>query len=157
MIDTNREITLRFLAQPTDVNFGGKVHGGSVMKWLDEAGYVCATTWSGSYCVTAFVGDMNFRNPIHIGDLVEVHAKIIHTGRSSMHIALALRACSPRKCVFLNSIRCLMVFVAVDEENSTVQVPAWQPISQEDIALEEYAKKSKALRIHNREELELWD
>ena len=39
-------ITLRFLAEPNTVNFGGKVHGGTVMKWIDEAGYACATSWA---------------------------------------------------------------------------------------------------------------
>jgi acyl-CoA hydrolase len=48
----SRSITLRFLAEPTDVNFGGKVHGGAVMKWIDQAGYACAVGWSGYYCVT---------------------------------------------------------------------------------------------------------
>ena len=38
--------TLRFLAAPTDVNWGGKVHGGTVMRWIDEAAYVCAAGWS---------------------------------------------------------------------------------------------------------------
>ena len=38
----NRELTLQFLAEPSDVNFGGKVHGGMVMKWIDQAGYACA-------------------------------------------------------------------------------------------------------------------
>jgi acyl-CoA hydrolase len=49
-------ITLRFLANPSAVKFGGKVHGGTVMKWIDEAGYACATSWSNRYCVTAFTG-----------------------------------------------------------------------------------------------------
>ena len=47
-------ITLRFLAEPSTVNFGGKVHGGTVMKWIDEAGYACATSWSKRYCVTVY-------------------------------------------------------------------------------------------------------
>ena len=47
------EVTFRFLAEPTDVNFGGKVHGGMVMKWIDQAGYAAAVSWSGRYCVTA--------------------------------------------------------------------------------------------------------
>jgi hypothetical protein len=47
--------TLRFLAEPAHVNFGGKVHGGAVMKWIDQAGYACAAGWSGSYCVIVFV------------------------------------------------------------------------------------------------------
>lgn len=42
-------IVLRFLAEPSTVNFGGKVHGGTVMKWIDEAGYACATSWSKRY------------------------------------------------------------------------------------------------------------
>ena len=44
-------IILRFLAEPSTVNFGDKVHGGTVMKWIDEAGYACATSWSKRYCV----------------------------------------------------------------------------------------------------------
>ncbi len=49
------EIEFRFLAEPIHVNFGGKVHGGMVMKWMDQAGYACAAAWSGKYCVTRVV------------------------------------------------------------------------------------------------------
>ena len=42
-----RDITLRFLASPSDVNLFGNVHGGSVMKWIDEAAYACAVGWAG--------------------------------------------------------------------------------------------------------------
>ncbi|HET6552306.1 MAG TPA: hotdog domain-containing protein, partial [Dyella sp.] len=58
------EVNFRFLAQPTDVNFGGKVHGGMVMKWIDQAGYACAVGWSGKYCVTVAVGGIRFVQPI---------------------------------------------------------------------------------------------
>lgn len=146
---TDRAITLRFLAQPTDVNFGGKVHGGSVMKWLDQAGYVCATTWSGSYCVTAFVGDVNFQQPIRVGELVEATAQVIHTGRTSMHIRVDLHACNPRQCTFTKAIRCLMVFVAVDDQGAPVPVPAWTPVTDADRGLELYAKKIMELRKAN--------
>ena len=61
-------ITLRFLAEPSTVNFGGKVHGGTVMKWIDEAGYACATSWAKRYCVTVSVGSIRFQKPIRIGD-----------------------------------------------------------------------------------------
>ena len=47
MAGTSRTLTLRFLAQPTDVNYGGKVHGGMVMKWIDQAGFAAAVGWSG--------------------------------------------------------------------------------------------------------------
>ena len=87
-----RELTLRFLAQPTDVNFGGKVHGGSVMKWIDQAGYACAVGWSGRYCVTVYVGGIRFYKPVLLGSLVEVHARVIYTGKTSMHVAVDVNA-----------------------------------------------------------------
>src|SRR4028119_2083124 len=92
-----REITLRFLAEPTAVNFGGKVHGGAVMKWIDQAGYTCAVGWSGQYCVTVYVGGIRFYQPIFIGHLVEVRARLIFTGRSSMHIAVDVSARDPKE------------------------------------------------------------
>ena len=79
-----RETTFRFLAQPSDVNFGGKVHGGMVMKWIDQAGYAAAVGWSGQYCVTVAVGGIQFVKPILIGDIVVVRCKLIRTGSSSM-------------------------------------------------------------------------
>jgi hypothetical protein len=56
-LERQRGVTLRFLAEPGDVNFGGKVHGGAVMKWIDQVGYTCAAGWTAAYCVTVYVGD----------------------------------------------------------------------------------------------------
>ena len=72
-------VNLRFMAEPSDVNFGGKVHGGSVMKWIDQAGYACAAGWCGGYAVTVYVGGIRFLRPIQIGQLVEVHAHLFTT------------------------------------------------------------------------------
>jgi len=153
MSSTNREITLRFLAQPTDVNFGGNVHGGSAMKWLDQGGYVCATAWSERYCVTAFVGDINFHNPIPVGNIVDVNAKIIHTGKTSMHIAVDLYSSNPRKSDLSKAIHCMMVFVAVDEDGHPVTVPAWTPVNETDISLENYAIRIMEMRKINKKDL----
>ena len=91
-----RDLTLRFLAEPTDVNYGGKVHGGIVMKWIDQAGYAAAVGWSGRYSVTVAVGGIRFVAPVRISDLVAVSAKLIHTGNSSMHFAIEVRARATR-------------------------------------------------------------
>src|SRR6056297_2511272 len=101
IMDKKREITLSFLAEPKEINFGGKVHGGSVMKWIDQAGYACAVGWSGSYCVTVYVGGIKFHKPLKIGDLVNVTAKIIYTGKTSMHIAVDVNSSDPRKQTFI--------------------------------------------------------
>lgn len=124
------------------------------MKWLDQAGYVCATSWSGQYCVTAFVGDINFHNPISVGDLIEASAKVIHTGRTSMHIAIDLRACNPKKCEFSKAIHCIMVFVAVDENSKPVEVPSWKPVEEADLTMQKYATRIMEVRQVNRNDLE---
>jgi uncharacterized protein (TIGR00369 family) len=142
----SREITLRFLAQPSDMNFGGKVHGGAVMKWIDQAGYACAVGWSGHYCVTVYVGGIRFMRPIFIGQLVEVSAKVIHTGRTSMHVALALRAGDLREGGLSETTQCTMVFVAVSSTGGPVPVHRWVPQSPEDVALNNYAIKQMELR-----------
>ena len=56
MSGRQRQLSMGFLAEPSDVNFGGKVHGGQVMRWIDQAGYAAAVGWSGHYSVTAAVG-----------------------------------------------------------------------------------------------------
>ena len=59
MSGQQRELAMRFLAEPSDINFGGKVHGGVVMKWIDQAGYAAALGWSGRYSVTVPADAMN--------------------------------------------------------------------------------------------------
>lgn len=147
-----RSITLRFLAEPTDVNFGGKVHGGAVMKWIDQAGYACAVGWSGYYCVTVYIGGIRFYKPIFIGHVVEVQATIAHTGRSSMHIAVDVSATDPRTGARKKTARCIIVFAAVDAGGDTVQVPAWTPATEEDIRLEQYAMRLAELSKQHEDE-----
>lgn len=136
------EVTFRFLAQPTDVNFGGKVHGGMAMKWIDQAGYACAVGWSGAYCVTASVSGIQFVAPILIGDLVTVRARVIHTGTSSIHLAVDVMARNLRKGEERLATSCVMVFVALDApDGKPTPVPAWQPRDEEDRRLQALAHR----------------
>lgn len=141
-----RECLFRWISQPTDVNWGGKVHGGMVMKWMDQAAYACAVGWCRGYAVTASVGGMSFLRPIHIGDLVEVRARVVLTGTSSIHIAVDVDAVEPRSQTRTHTTRCIMIFVALDETGSPVPVPPWLPESDEDRRLADYAAKLKAMR-----------
>ena len=146
MSGRQRELTMRFLAEPTDVNYGGKVHGGQVMKWIDQAGYAAAVGWSGKYSVTVAVGGIRFVAPIRISDLVTVDTVLVYTGTSSMHFAVDVRARDPmgdgreRLCT-----HCVIVFVAIDEAGKPVPVPSWTPHTDEDRRLSEYATKVMAL------------
>lgn len=147
MSGRQRELEFRFLAEPTDVNYGGKVHGGVVMKWIDQAGYAAAVGWSGRYSVTIAVGGIRFVAPIRTSDLVTVSTKLVYTGSTSMHFSVDVRARDPmeegsdRLCT-----HCVIVFVALDGvEGRPTPVPHWEPQDDEDRRLSEYATRVMAL------------
>jgi len=130
--DNAREVTLRFLAAPTDAGYSGNVSGGRVLEWIDKAGYACAVGWSGSYSVTAYVGNVRFSRPVSVGHLVEASARLVHTGRSSMHILVTVRSGDPKDRRLADATECLMVFVAVDTSGRPVPVNAWSPVDDDD-------------------------
>lgn len=142
----SKSLALRFLAEPSDVNFGGKVHGGMVMKWIDQGGFACAVNWCGGYAVTVYVGGIRFLKPIHIGNLVEIRAKLIHTGRSSMHIAVDVFSKKPEEAHYVHNTHCIIIFVAVDKENNPISVPVFFPEGEEEIRNQKYAIKLMELR-----------
>lgn len=146
MTTQQHTLTFRFLAEPTDVNFGGKVHGGAVMKWIDQAGFACASAWSGEYCVTVYTGGIRFLKPILIGSMVEVSAQIVYTGSTSMHVAVDVWSSNIRTGERHKTTHCIIVFVAVDAAGSPVAVPKWQPQSEREKQLERYAINLMELR-----------
>ncbi|HYN29077.1 MAG TPA: acyl-CoA thioesterase [Dermatophilaceae bacterium] len=140
--------TLRFLAGPTDVNWGGKVHGGILMRWIDETAFACASGWSRSYAISRFSGGVSFLKPVRIGDLVEIDARLVHTGRTSMHIAVRARSGSPRDGRLELAAQCLTVFVAIDDGGRPEPVPVWAPRVAGDVEAEQRALEFKSLRAN---------
>lgn len=138
--------TLRFLAKATDIGYGGRIDGGHVLEWVDKAGYACASEWSGRYCVTAFIGDIRFARPIAVGELVEVTARVVHTGRSSMHIVITVSSGDPRTGELSRTAQCLAVFIAVDDDGKPVAVPACSPQTDADRRLQEAARTRAGMR-----------
>ena len=135
-------LTLRFLAAPSEVTVSGRaVPAGRVLEWIDKAAYACAVGWSGNYCVTAYVGDVNFSQPILPGELIEVHARIVLTGTSSMHILVRVESTDVRSRKFSHAMSCILVMVAVDSSGKPCPVPEWVPWSTGDETLRDRAKE----------------
>lgn len=147
----NNIVDFRFLAEPTDVNFGGKVHGGMVMKWIDQASYACAAQWSKRYCVTVSANGIRFIRPILVGQMITVTARIVHTGKTSMHIYVVVRAGDPKDDKTVVTNRCFITFMAIDESGYPIKVPNFVPEDEEDKLLEEVAVGAKtfAKRLDN--------
>jgi len=140
-------ITLRFMTTPADTAAGGRsIAAGSVMEWIDKAGYACAVGWSGAYCVTAYVGNVTHRRPIRPGSLIEVQARIVLTGRTSMHVVVTVSAAEVSTRSYSPATTCVLVFIAKDADGRATEVPVWEPASRSDHKLEAAAKDRMAAR-----------
>jgi acyl-CoA hydrolase len=140
------EITLRFLAAPTDAGQSGSVSAGRVLEWIDKAGYAAAARWSGGYTVTAYVGNVRFGRPVEVGDLVEARARVVLTGRTSMHVTVQVSSGPPTTGGLEPATQCLMIFVAVDGEGRPAPVPTFEPRSMEEKLLEQWAHRRAEVR-----------
>jgi 4-hydroxybenzoyl-CoA thioesterase len=144
--------TLRFLVPPGVVNFGGKAHGGTVMRWIDEAAYACAVGWAGTepladHAIGVYSGGIHFLAPVRIGELVEVDARIILTSPHSMHISTRVSTADPRRPDELTlTTQCLSVFVVPDDGSVAMAVPQWRPTLPEDVRLQAHAQEIVRLR-----------
>ncbi|APT85396.1 acyl-CoA thioesterase [Corynebacterium aquilae] len=155
-VDRSPEVTLRFLAAPTDIILAGShgVGGGRVLEWIDKAAYACAVGWSGAYCVTAYVGHIHFTRPIPSGHMVEVRSRIAMTGRSSMHIINEVLSADPREGVFTRACDCLVIFVAKDPATGkAMEVPKFVPRNEEEERV--YAAAESRIELRKAIEVEM--
>ena len=80
------------LMTPDMANFAGNVHGGTILKFLDQVAYACASRYASRYVVTLSVDQVMFRQPIYVGELVTFLAAVNHTGTSSMEVGIKVLA-----------------------------------------------------------------
>ena len=144
---TTPRTLFRFLAAPQDANYGGNAHGGTVLRWIDETAFACAASWAGEHTVAVYSGGIHFYRPIRIGDLVEIEARLIHTGPRSLHIAVHVRAASPTSPTELRlTTQCMTVFVALGADGRALAVDPVPLVSDEDRRLDAHALALIALR-----------
>jgi len=120
-------ITMTVLMSPDMANFSGNVHGGAILKILDQVAYACASTYARSYVVTLSVDRVLFREAIHVGELVTFSAAINYTGRTSMEVGIRVDTIEPRTGVTRHTNSCYFTMISVDGDGNPVQVPPLQP------------------------------
>lgn len=143
---TGPRTLFRFLAAPADANFGGKAHGGTVMRWIDEAAATCAAAWSKRESIAIYSGGIHFFTPVRIGDLVEIEARLIHTSARSMHVSIHVRSADPLDGELRLTTQCMSILVAVGDDGRAEPVRQFQPITDEDRRLEAHALELIELR-----------
>lgn len=121
--DSQSELTMTILMTPDMANFSGNVHGGAILKLMDQAAYACASRYSGSYVVTLSVDKVTFKEPIYVGELVTFLASVNHVGRTSMEIGIRVESQDIRKRTVRHTNSCYFTMVAVSESGTPQQVP----------------------------------
>ena len=141
-----RHLELTSLMTPDMANFSGKVHGGALLKLLDEVAYSCAARYSGQYVVTLLLDDAMFRAPVHVGELVTFKASVNHVGRTSMDVGIRVIAANPRTRVERHVMSCFFTMVAMTDDGKPTEVARFVPESAEDIRRWQESERRRELR-----------
>lgn len=144
------EVVLSHFMQPEQANLMGNVHGGWLMKLMDEAGGLCATRHARRPSVTVAVDTLTFVSPVHVGDLVIMQARLIYTGRTSMEVEVHVEAENilTGERTYTNSA--YIVYVAIGLDNRPVEVPRLLLETDEERARFEQGRARQAERVAHR-------
>ncbi len=141
------QLTMTVLMTPDTANFAGNVHGGSILKLLDQVAYACASRYASRYVVTLSVDQVTFRQPIHVGELVTFLASINHTGTSSMEVGVKVIAENIQTQEVRHVNSCFFTMVAVDDQRKPVPVPPLRPFSEQEKRRYAAAELRKQMRL----------
>jgi acyl-CoA hydrolase len=143
---SNHQLAMTVLMTPDMANFAGNVHGGHIMKLLDQVVYACASRYAGRYVVTLSVDQVIFRQAIHVGELVTFLASINYTGNTSMEVGIKVVTEDILAKLVRHTNSCFFTMVAVDEEGRATTVPPFTPTTPDERRRFEAAKTRKELR-----------
>ena len=150
------QLTMSVLMTPDMANFAGNVHGGTILKLLDQVAYACASRYAGRYVVTLSVDQVMFRQAIHVGELVTFLAAVNFTGTSSMEVGIKVVTENIRTQEVRHANSCFFTMVAVDDEGKPIAVPARRPLTAAErrrhaaaeVRRQRLHESSKAAEVH---------
>ena len=140
------------IMMPGDANNLGHVFGGVVLAMMDKTAAVAAIRHSRSACVTASIDRVDFREPIHLGDLVVMKASVNFVGRTSMEVGVRVEAEELQTGSRRHTNSCYLTFVAVDNGGRPIEVPELKPESPDEIRRYQAAIERRRRRLEEREQ-----
>lgn len=143
-------VTLSQLMHPEHANLLGNVHGGWIMKLVDEAGALTCMRHAQRRVVTVAIDSMVFRQPIRIGDLIILNAEVAYSGRTSMEAEVQVLAENPITGEQTHTNTAYLVYVALDDEGRPTSVPPLKAETEQDKQKMEQAKERQARRLQQK-------
>jgi uncharacterized protein (TIGR00369 family) len=144
--------TLSSLMNPQDANPLGNVHGGVIMKLVDETGGIVAMRHAGNPVVTVAVDSMQFIKPIIVGDLVQCHGELTYVGRTSLEVRVDVTAENPYSGDTSLTNTAYLVYVALDQDGKPTPVPGLAFKTPEEERRAQLALERQKFRQRQREQ-----
>ncbi len=143
---SHKSLSMTVLMTPDKANFSGNVHGGDILKLMDQVAFACASRYCGKYVVTLSVDQVTFKQPIRVGDFVTFLASVNYTGNTSMEIGIKVISEDLKDRSVRHTNTCYITMVAL-ENGKPVKVPPLELKDEEDRVRFEMAKKRRNLRL----------
>ena len=148
----SRSILVRWMG-PTDANSAGFIHGGTVLRYCDEAAGLAAVRHSGSRVVTAALDRMTFLEPVNIGEVVSFKATVNAAWRTSVEVGVRVEAENPRTGEVRHTTTAYLTMVSLDDEGHPAPVPALQCEDETERRREREAQLRRKNRLAEREQI----
>jgi acyl-CoA hydrolase len=144
-------VTLAVLMGTAEANLHGNVHGGHIMKLIDEAGASAAMRHARREVVTVAVDQVLFREPIHLGDLVTFEAELTYVGRTSLEVRIEVRAQNLLSGETTHTNTAYFVYVALGEDGRPTPVPPLRLETDAERERWQAAQARQAYRLSQRD------
>ncbi|MBP9493459.1 MAG: acyl-CoA thioesterase [Sulfurospirillum sp.] len=141
-------LSMSVLMTPDKANFSGNVHGGDILKYLDQVAYACASRYCGHYVVTMSVDQVLFKHAIPVGSLVTFLASVNYTGRTSMEVGIKVIAEDIQKGIATHTNSCFFTMVAIGDDKKPIPVPPLNPQSEVEKRRFHDGARRRELRLH---------
>jgi acyl-CoA hydrolase len=143
-------VEMHQLMLPEHANAYGNVHGGVIMKIVDETGGICAMRHANRPCVTIAIDDMSFVSPVHVGELLCCRASVNYVGKSSIEVGVKVHAENPITGEITHTNSAYLVYVAIDDHGRPCSVPPLRFESDDEKRRGEQARARQEQRVARR-------
>ncbi len=127
------QTTITELMVPSYANFGGKIHGGILLSLMDKVAYACSAKHAGTYCVTVSVDNVEFLQPVEVGELVSLHGSVNYVGRSSLVVGIRVEALNVKTNLVKHTNSSFFTMVAKGDDEKPTTVPRLILENKEDV------------------------